>query len=824
MVLCCCLSHVSAQRVETTIDLSPLGGVRVPTCMAVCPGANKTWVAGQTVAEQLGRVAAAFDGTTLDPVGKASIEADVVSALCYCSANNKLYVANSGLYTDGHTLTVIDCGTGRVLTSVNVPQDPEHLCYNPTSNKIYCADAYASVLTIVDCASDVVLTELSCGRPASDLLWAPPLNDVYVANCRDHTGRTDSMVSIVSGELDTIVANVEVGLSPTSLCYNSKNQKVYCAIPASPSANPTVSVIDCWNHSLVHTIHVQSGPGRLCYNSIENKIYCGSTDNDTSLIVIDGSADTVMRALSLSGGVTGVCYDRIQNKVYCLSQDPGLITILDGATDTVIRALPTGPNPTALCDDSVNDHVYCANSDATVTVVDCKGDSLLSPVFVGLNNPKALCYSDSLNSLFCAYWPWGADHGPYPTGVPSGVMVIDGAANTVLAQELVGRQPSALLLNQRQNKLYCVCYMSDSVYVLDAVTLQLLRELQVGDGPRALCCDSARNRLYCANDSSGDVTIIDCKVDSVTATVPAGNGPRALAYNPANDELYCANERSNDITAIDCGADTVVATIAAETGPSALCLDARRNKLYCASYVGEFPATSTTTVIDCAADTVVAALPTGGSPLQDICYGSVQDEVYCGYTTQFPYAEGVAAIACGEDTIAAKTTLQLKPRALLFDSTNNYLFVAMYQDWPYTGKAAIIDVGRRKAYSTPWLGTRSQSLAWNPSEIRLYVANSSSGTISVIKADSVGIADRSDAIFQKHEQLPTMIRGVLLFEPANSDRRIATGELLDVAGRRVMDLRPGANDVRALAPGVYFVRTAQAQAQAQAVRKVVLTE
>jgi hypothetical protein len=31
----------------------------------------------------------------------------------------------------------------------------------------------------------------------------------------------------------------------------------------------------------------------------------------------------------------------------------------------------------------------------------------------------------------------------------------------------------------------------------------------------------------------------------------------------------------------------------------------------------------------------------------------------------------------------------------------------------------------------------------------------------------------------------------------------------------------GANDVRALAPGVYFVREAQAQAQAQAVRKVV---
>jgi hypothetical protein len=38
-----------------------------------------------------------------------------------------------------------------------------------------------------------------------------------------------------------------------------------------------------------------------------------------------------------------------------------------------------------------------------------------------------------------------------------------------------------------------------------------------------------------------------------------------------------------------------------------------------------------------------------------------------------------------------------------------------------------------------------------------------------------------------------------------------------------MELLPGANDVRALAPGVYFVREAQEQAKAQAIRKVVLT-
>jgi hypothetical protein len=64
---------------------------------------------------------------------------------------------------------------------------------------------------------------------------------------------------------------------------------------------------------------------------------------------------------------------------------------------------------------------------------------------------------------------------------------------------------------------------------------------------------------------------------------------------------------------------------------------------------------------------------------------------------------------------------------------------------------------------------------------------------------------------------PTIVRQVLLL--ANGEGRVARGELLNVSGRKVLDLQPGASDVRALAPGVYFVR--EGQAQAQAIRKVV---
>ena len=54
-------------------------------------------------------------------------------------------------------------------------------------------------------------------------------------------------------------------------------------------------------------------------------------------------------------------------------------------------------------------------------------------------------------------------------------------------------------------------------------------------------------------------------------------------------------------------------------------------------------------------------------------------------------------------------------------------------------------------------------------------------------------------------QLPTIIRGVLRME----DRGQKTGDradLLDISGRKVLELRPGPNDVSRLNAGVYFVR------------------
>jgi hypothetical protein len=70
----------------------------------------------------------------------------------------------------------------------------------------------------------------------------------------------------------------------------------------------------------------------------------------------------------------------------------------------------------------------------------------------------------------------------------------------------------------------------------------------------------------------------------------------------------------------------------------------------------------------------------------------------------------------------------------------------------------------------------------------------------------------------------TLVRDVLLLGDCPRTGTVPKAALLDAAGRMVLELQPGANDVQALAPGVYFVRQVSGvEREASSVTKVVIT-
>jgi hypothetical protein len=91
--------------------------------------------------------------------------------------------------------------------------------------------------------------------------------------------------------------------------------------------------------------------------------------------------------------------------------------------------------------------------------------------------------------------------------------------------------------------------------------------------------------------------------------------------------------------------------------------------------------------------------------------------------------------------------------------------------------------------------------------------------LSLVKLNGV---EEAATVAQIAPPPATVVRGVLRTAVSRQQTEYR-GKLLDVTGRSVLDLQAGANDVRGLAPGVYFIRTQVAGSSEQvAVRRVLL--
>lgn len=87
---------------------------------------------------------------------------------------------------------------------------------------------------------------------------------------------------------------------------------------------------------------------------------------------------------------------------------------------------------------------------------------------------------------------------------------------------------------------------------------------------------------------------------------------------------------------------------------------------------------------------------------------------------------------------------------------------------------------------------------------------------------AAGIEENPEPQTRGPEPAASIVRSVLFLPEVSGRRPQATSRLVDATGRKVATLRPGANDVGGLAPGVYFVAKDGTQNSVR-VRKVILT-
>jgi YVTN family beta-propeller protein len=747
-----------------------------------------------------------------DTMGGASS----IEALLYDSINNTVYVG-------AENIIVLDGATDRKIA--RIPVEALRLGFDPTDNKVYALGGES--LHVIDAQTNAVIRSLPCGYyddQEPSLAYCPVGNKMYYL-APDLGG-----IGVIDCSSDSLAGTIPVSdpYFPLALVYNPVRNKLYCA-----DIGEEVHVIDCATDSVIKVMVLEGhypGYRPICYDPDDDRIYCLGN----GAYVIDCATDSVIKRVG-DYSYWDCLYNPVQHSVYCLND--WSIERIDCASDSVVKTiwLPDRRDALGLSYNPVSNKLYCGSYRNSVFVVDCATDSIVAEarvVYIGARN--RFCCNTRDNKVYCAH------------GEEGRVSVIDGVTNEVTAiVPTTHHKPGEPLYVPARDRVYCVDGLAGSILVIDGERNRLLGTRLVGVSPDGLEYCSQGGKVYCADYVVGGLSVIGGDSDTVIGRIPDPRLGRPLSYLAGTGRLYC---RCGDsaLAAIDAGADTVLRTIAIGHSFDVLLADPVRNRLLAAHQRGD-----TITVVDALRDSVAAEIVIG-APSKGYGFSPTQNRLYCfgmqggvsvvdcstyqvvghiatplgAYSTWWnPVSDKLynavggfcfTIIDCRSNSVAAYLQVGEGASSVAFDTISNRVYC------PCRNLLPVADgVGDTVVASLPVSG--SGELAWNPAYRRMYVISSES-TITVVRDTTTGIEEGVWSVTGAQKPQPTIVRKVLMLGIVDSRQNTGyRGELLDAAGRRVLSLRPGANDVSGLAPGVYFVREHSAiSRQHSEVRKVIV--
>ncbi len=275
--------------------------------------------------------------------------------------------------------------------------------------------------------------------------------------------------------------------------------------------------------------------------------------------------------------------------------------------------------------------------------------------------------------------------------------------------------------------------------------------IPVGINPNHLVYNSTDNKIYTANWGYGanTVTVIDGSTNSVITTIPVGGYPHFLCYNSTDNKVYASMpypwEYPGSVRVIDGATNSVIATIPVGAGPYRPVYNPTNNKVYTANWTS-----NNVTVIDGATNGVITTI-TLGAPAPwgpvDLGYNQTDNKVYCANWSN----NTVAVIDGATNSIITTIQAGTYPFAFVHNPTNNKVYWA--NSSAASSSVTVINGATDSLITTIPVKRVPYALTYNLTNNKVYCANQWRDTVTVIDGatDSVittiPVGDEPSALF-----------------------------------------------------------------------------
>jgi YVTN family beta-propeller protein len=265
-----------------------------------------------------------------------------------------------------------------------------------------------------------------------------------------------------------------------------------------------------------------------------------------------------------------------------------------------------------------------------------------------------------------------------------------------------------------------------SVSVIDATTDTVTGTIPVGVGPTAVVANPTGTRLYVANEgvTTGSVSVIDTGTGAVVATIPVGADPRSIAITPDGRQVAVANRDDGTLSLINTGTNAVTATVFVGGNPWAVAISPDGTLAYVTDLMAQG-----IQVVRLRTHRWVATIPTGNWGNASVTFNPSGTTAYSGAAGGGMYYIDVIDVAT--NTVSRYVTLLHAAPSV----TSMVVNPAGTQLWLTDDRVAAVSVLDLTTFLSPWgtvLGGQPDGIAFTHDGSKVYVANSTNDTVSVI--------------------------------------------------------------------------------------------
>jgi len=296
-------------------------------------------------------------------------------------------------------------------------------------------------------------------------------------------------------------------------------------------------------------------------------------------------------------------------------------------------------------------------------------------------------------------------------------------SQTVIDTVTVGRVPTGVVVNSKNNRFYVANGQDLTVSVIDGVTDQIIGTMITTNTPTDIAINAVKNEIWvCESDAGGNLfaEVFDGNTNLLIKSIPAGSGVGRISVHPHLNRVYVSNDFSNFLTIIDGSRKKLLTNLTLDCSPFGVTVNTATERVYVGT---EGCAAGSVYVIDATTNTLLTTIATTGVSMNYAAVDQNHNRLYLTDDVNGLYAidgntNTVIGLVTGLNKAHGVAAVPSTQKAVEADSGSNKIKVI---------NGNIPSIGGSKA-----VGHTPVAVAVNGVTRRIYVVNQADNTVTVM--------------------------------------------------------------------------------------------